>query len=94
MSFWSVKNVQKYYNYKSVFMNCQEILCRAALEVIQVHCLNYILSAIEALICHTDIEVNIGSTFFGFAQNSLHDFQNMVYDLIVALSSTMPQKVF
>ena len=30
----------------------------------------------------------IGSTFFGFAQNSLHDFQNTVYELIVALSST------
>ena len=33
MNFWLVKNVQKYYNYKSVFTYCQEILCNAALEV-------------------------------------------------------------
>ena len=38
MNFWSVKNVQKYY--KSVFINCQEILCHAALEVLRVHHLN------------------------------------------------------
>ena len=36
MNFWSVKNVQKYH--KSV--NCQEILCHAALEVLRVHYLN------------------------------------------------------
>ena len=34
----------------------------------------------------------IGSTFFGFAQNSLHDFHNMVYELLVALSSTNATK--
>ena len=39
MNFWSVKNVQKY-NYKSVFINCQESLCHAALEVLRVHYLN------------------------------------------------------
>ena len=33
MNFWSVKNVQKY-NYKSVFIKCQEILSHAALEVL------------------------------------------------------------
>ena len=33
MNFWLVKNVQKYYNYKSLFINCQDILCHAALEV-------------------------------------------------------------
>ena len=37
MNFWSVRNVQKYYNYKSVLTNCQEILCHAALEVLRVH---------------------------------------------------------
>ena len=36
MNFWLVKNVQKY-NFKSVFINCQEILCHAALEVLLVH---------------------------------------------------------
>ena len=45
------------------------------------------LRAVEILICHTEIEVN-GSTFFGFAQNALHDFQNYSIELIVALSST------
>ena len=39
------------------------------------------ISAIEKLICHT------GSTSFAFAQNTLHDFQNTVLELIVALSS-------
>ena len=37
---WSVKNVQKYYNYKSVYINCQEILCHAALEVLRVNTLD------------------------------------------------------
>ena len=40
MNFWSVKNVQKYYNYESVLINCQEILCHAALEVLWEHFLN------------------------------------------------------
>ena len=35
----------------------------------------------------------IGSTSFGFAQKSLHDFQNMVYEPIVALSSTNTTKI-
>ena len=30
----------------------------------------------------------IGSTSFGFAQNTIHDFQKKLIDLIVALSST------
>ena len=36
-NFWSFKNVQKYYNYKSVLINGQEILCHAALEVLREH---------------------------------------------------------
>ena len=33
------------------------------------------LSAIERLICRREIGL-IGSTSFGFAQNTIHDFQN------------------
>ena len=35
------------------------------------------LSAIETLICRREMTL-IGSTFFGSAQNTLHDFQNTV----------------
>ena len=35
------------------------------------------LSAIETLICPREINL-IGSTSFGFAQNTIHDFQNTV----------------
>ena len=37
---------------------------------------------------------SVRSTVFGFAQNSLHDFQNTVYELIVAMSSTNATKTF
>ena len=41
MTFWSVKNVQKYYNcINPIFINCQEILFHAALEVLRAHYLN------------------------------------------------------
>ena len=35
------------------------------------------LSAIERLICRREMSL-IGSTSFGFAQNTIHDFQNTV----------------
>ena len=35
------------------------------------------LSAIETLICHKEMSL-IGSTSLGFAQNTIHDFQNTV----------------
>ena len=35
------------------------------------------LSAIERLICRRNMSL-IGSTFFGFAQNTMHDFQNTI----------------
>ena len=35
------------------------------------------LSAIETFICHRKIEF-IGFTLFGFAENTIHDFQNTV----------------
>ena len=35
------------------------------------------LSAIERLICHREMSL-IGSTSFGFAQNTMHNFQNTV----------------
>ena len=48
------------------------------------------MSAIETLICHTEMKL-IGSTSFGFAQSILFNFQNTVYELIVALSLTLSQ---
>ena len=47
------------------------------------------MSAIEALICRRKMSL-IGSTSFGFAQNTIHAFQNTVF--IVALSSTNATK--
>ena len=35
------------------------------------------LSAIETLVCRREMSL-IGSTSFGFAQNTTHDFQNTV----------------
>ena len=35
------------------------------------------LSAMERLICRREMSL-IGSTSFGFAQNTIHDFQNTV----------------
>ena len=35
------------------------------------------LSAIELLTCRRGMSL-IGSTFFGFAKNTIHDFQNTV----------------
>ena len=35
------------------------------------------LSAIETLTCRSEMSL-IGSTSFGFAQNTIHDFQNTV----------------
>ena len=48
---------------------------------------NYNLSAIETFICHTENEFE-RVYLFRFAQNSLHDFQNTVYELVMVLSST------
>ena len=46
------------------------------------------LSATETLFCRGEMS-SIRSTSFGFAQNTIHDFQN---DLVVALSSTNATK--
>ena len=35
------------------------------------------LSAIETHICHREMSL-IGSTSFGFSQNTIHDFQNTI----------------
>ena len=35
------------------------------------------LGAIEMLICRREMSL-IGSTYFGFTQNTIHDFQNTV----------------
>ena len=44
------------------------------------------LNVIETLICHREMSLK-GSTSFGFAQNTIHDFE-----LIAALSSTNAKK--
>ena len=50
------------------------------------------LSAVKTLICHRKMSL-IGSTSFGFAQNTIHDFQKNGIQLIVALSSTNATKI-
>ena len=35
------------------------------------------VSTIERLICHREMSL-IGSSYFGFAQNTIHDFQNTI----------------
>ena len=50
------------------------------------------LSAIERLICRREMSL-IGSTFFGFAQNTMHAwFSKYRIELIVAMSSTNTTK--
>ena len=49
------------------------------------------LSAIETLICRTETSL-IGSTSFGFAQNTIHDFQNTVINSSWHCLRQMPQK--
>ena len=48
------------------------------------------LSATETLTCRREMSL-IGSTYFGFAQNTIYDFQNTV--LIVVLSLTNATKI-
>ena len=42
--------MQKYHNYKSVFIKSQEILCHAALEELRVH----YLKPIETTVCNRE----------------------------------------
>ena len=49
------------------------------------------LSAIEGLICRREMSL-IGSTSFGFAQNTMHDFQNTVLNSWWHCFRQMPQK--
>ena len=49
-------------------------------------CKSYI-SVLSKLICRRKMSLT-GSTSSGFAQNTIHDFQNTLLELIVALSST------
>ena len=49
------------------------------------------MNVTETLICRREISL-MGSTYFGFAQNTIHDFQNTVFKLTVALSSTNATK--
>ena len=50
------------------------------------------LSAIERLICRREISL-IGSTSFGFAQNTIHDFQNTVLNSYWHCLRQTPQKL-
>ena len=49
------------------------------------------LSAIERLICRREMSL-IGSTSFGFEQNTIHDFQNTVLTSWWPCLRQMPQK--
>ena len=48
-------------------------------------------SATEKLICRREMSL-IGSTSFGFAQNTMHDFQNTVLNSYSHFIRQMPQK--
>ena len=50
------------------------------------------LSAVERLICRRELSL-IGSTSFGFAQNTTHDFQNTVLNSEWQCLRQVPQKV-
>ena len=50
------------------------------------------LSAIEALICRREMSL-IGSTSSGFAQNTIHDFQNTVLNSKWHCLRQTPQKL-
>ena len=45
------------------------------------------LSAIKTLVCRREMSL-IGSTFFGFAQNTIHDFQNTVSNSLSSTNAT------
>ena len=47
--------------------------------------------AIETFICRREMCL-IGSTFFGFAQNTIHDFQNTVLNSLWHCLRQMPQR--
>ena len=49
------------------------------------------LSAIETLLCRREMSL-IGSTSFGFAQNTIHDFQNTLLNSLWHCLRQMPQK--
>ena len=51
------------------------------------------LIAIETLICRREMSL-MGPTFFGFAQNTIHDFKNTVLNLKWHCLRQMPQKLF
>ena len=48
------------------------------------------LSAIETLNCHREMSLK-GSNSFGFAQNTIHDFQNTVLSSTNATKTGMKQ---
>ena len=54
--------------------------------------LNIYLRAIETLICRREMSL-IGSTSSGFAQNTIHDFQNTVLNSKWLCLRQMPQKI-
>ena len=49
------------------------------------------LSTIGTIICRREMSL-IGSTSFGFAQNTMHDFQNTVFNSKWHCPRQMPQK--
>ena len=49
-----------------------------------------IMSVIETLICRREMSL-LGSTSFGFAQNTIHDFQNTVLNSSWPCFRQMPQ---
>ena len=69
----------RYFQYKTSIP-----IVNVLIGVLQYPVVNYILSNIEHSFVIQKLKL-IGLTFFRLAQNSLHDFQNMVYELIEAV---------
>ena len=51
------------------------------------------LNTIETLVCCREMSL-IGSTSFGFAQNTIHDFQNTVLNSLWHCLQQFPQKQY
>ena len=56
---------------------CFSHLCPDSVYFHKLLLISYFSASIESLICRREMSV-IGSTSFGFAQNTIHDFQHTV----------------
>ena len=95
----TIAPIERYSGYRHFQWKKKKVaMIDALILFIFIHCYSYTqiiyLSAIKRLTCICGREMSlIGSTFFSFAQNKMHDFQNtLMNSYIVALSSTNATK--